>query len=621
MIKWLLMTSLAGSISTLLLMLFKARLAAKYGGRLYYGACLSALLLFILPLQFPVPALYSHSMSIEKNFVDDSAKGSVVETNKTINEQTQPSNPVTTATEENGSQSLSVDQWLLTIWACGFIVTLCRYLLGYFLYKRKILRESKWIDSVEKLDVVVSDVATSPMLIGFIKPKIVMPNIKMDRADYEMAVRHEWIHYRQKDAWFKLLAVWINSVHWFNPFSYMALANLSEACEYAVDEKITERMKAFEKKRYSEMILQFAANASPALNNHLVDHKKLLIRRFRLIMKKNSGSGKAFSGILLAVMIGAASVFTSSVVFAEAPKPLTEYSGGIKTYYNTAQTLEQNVQSTLGIPSPTEKNRVMVKWRNLYINKEGRKIDYFNRTEPYYKVELKWQEKGSAVASMTNKTMSIGGQTVTVAFGDKAVAYKDDPVIEKMIGNQITFEMNYQTTDSRFMYDHKAFMNELIKRGAYVIEEVVAPQQFTYEFSQTSAGGQVGAKPLTAYDKVEVQTPIFKGSVLLPKQPDDSDGSKGLQIGNSFVLKPGETAAIDLKETTDKTPTISLAILDETTGEMTYWNPAAASGYRFIFTPGQNSVNHTYKIVASGEQQDTVKIEIFTYQTKSETAR
>ncbi|WP_103109709.1 hypothetical protein [Brevibacillus reuszeri] len=130
MIKWLLMTSLAGSISTLLLMFFKARLAAKYGGRLYYGACLSAMLLFILPLQLPVPALYSHSMSFEKNIADDSAKGSVVETSKTIIEQTQPSNPVTTATEENSSLSLSVDQWLLIIWACGFIVTLCRYLLG-----------------------------------------------------------------------------------------------------------------------------------------------------------------------------------------------------------------------------------------------------------------------------------------------------------------------------------------------------------------------------------------------------------------------------------------------------------------------------------------------------------
>ncbi|WP_312112809.1 M56 family metallopeptidase [Brevibacillus reuszeri] len=619
MIKWLLMTSLAGSVSTLFLILLKARLAGKYGGRWYYGACLSSLLLFIFPLQFPVPALPSHSMTFEKNIVEDSAKGAVVQKDEMI--PGQPANPLAKVNEGYGSLSLGIDQWLLSLWACGFIVTLCRYLLGYFLYKRKVLREHKWIGKVEKLDVVVCGKVSSPMLIGFWKPKIVMPNVKIDRTDYKMAVRHEWIHYRQKDAWFKLLAVCINSVHWFNPFSYMALANVGEACEYAVDEKMTQHMKAVEKKRYSEMILQFAANTSPALNNHLVDHKKLLIRRFRLIMKKNSESDKAFSGILLAVMIGTASVFISSVVFAEAPKPLTEYSGGITTYYNTAQTLEQNVQSTLGIPSPTEKTRVVVKWKDLYIDKEGRKIDYFNRTEPAYKVEIKWQDKGSAVASMTNKTMSIGGQAVTVAFGDKAVAYKNDPVIEKMIGSQIMFEMNYQTTDRRFMYDHKAFMNELVKRGAYVIEEVVAPQQFAYDFRQTKAGGQAGAKPLTAYDMVEGQAPIFKGNVLLPKQLDDNDGSKGLQIGHSFVLKPGETVAIDLKETTDKTPTISLAILDETTGEMTYWYPAAASGYRFIFTPGQNGVNHTYQIIASGEQQDTVKMEVFTYQLKTEMAK
>ncbi|XOS93348.1 hypothetical protein ACLMAB_07305 [Brevibacillus laterosporus] len=64
---------------------------------------------------------------------------------------------------------------------------------------------------------------------------------------------------------------------------------------------------------------------------------------------------------------------------------------------------------------------------------------------------------------MINKTMSIEGHTVTVAFSERAKDYIDDKVIQQMIVNQITFDLDYQ--DPKYKYNHKAFIKELMKRG------------------------------------------------------------------------------------------------------------------------------------------------------------
>ena len=72
---------------------------------------------------------------------------------------------------------------------------------------------------------------------------------------------------------------------------------------------------------------------------------------------------------------------------------------------------------------------------------------------------------------------------------------------------------------------------------------------------------------------------------------------------------------MDVIETTDHSPTISLAVIDEATERVVYWSPVVTSGTRTIFVPGESSANRSFKIVASGEQKDIAKLEIFTYST------
>ncbi|MFU1793338.1 M56 family metallopeptidase [Paenibacillus azoreducens] len=607
MIKWLLMTSLTGSVASVLFILLRTKLASKYGGRWYYYASLMALALFIFPLHFNV-SIHQPPFSFYEKQVKPDSTSAVIERTATIGtSMPDQTADVSTTPESQGSSILSVDQWILGIWMVGCLAMLYRYFFAYFRFKKQAIQSSP-IDRIGDLKVVVSDYVHSPMLIGFIKPTIVMPNANINEEDYQLALQHEWIHYKQRDVWIKLMAVLVNCLHWFNPVSYLALANISEACEYAVDEQITKGLKTAEKKRYSEMILHFASN-SPVLNSNLAQAQKQLYRRFSLIMKRNTGSGKKVLGIFLVVLITTVSVFSSSVVFAEKSKPLTEYSGGIKTYYDAFETLEENVQLMLG------KKSIHIT-EDLYIDADGRKIDYFNRTEPYYQIVQHWQEKESA-ANMLNKTMSIKGQTVTIAFSERAKDYIDDKVIQQMIVNQITFNLDYH--DPKYKYNHQAFFNELMKRGVYVIDEVITPKQFTYRLSQNTSGAIVGHKMYTSHDKKIKITDIFDGKAKLPKTNENGEINQGVQLGAAFVIKSGETLAIDIKELTDKMPTINLAIIDETTGKIVdpIFN-ASSTWSRHIYTPGKNEVNHSFKVVASGEEQDHAVLEIYTYKTGKE---
>ncbi|WP_103108489.1 M56 family metallopeptidase [Brevibacillus reuszeri] len=617
MIKWLLMTSLTGSVASLLFILLRTKLASKYGGRWYYYASLMALSLFILPLHFDVSINQPLFSFYEKQLQPDSTSAVIEMTAAIGTSMLDQTASASTTSDNQGFSILSVDQWILGIWMVGCLAMLYRYFFAYFRFKKQAIKSSP-IDRVGDLKVVVSDYVHSPMLIGFFKPTIVMPNGNINAEDYKLALQHEWIHYKQRDAWIKLMAVLVNCLHWFNPVSYLALANISEACEYAVDEQITKSLKTAEKKRYSEMILHFASS-SPVLNSNLAQSNKQLYRRFSLIMKRNTGSGKTVIGILLVVLIATVSVFSSSVVFAEKSKSLTEYSGGIVTSYDAFKTLEENVEVTLG----TKLTHIVTK---LYINADGRKIDYFNRTEPYYQIVQYWQEKESG-ANMINKTMSIEGHTITVAFSEHAKDYIDDKVIKQMIVNQITFDLDYQ--DPKYKYNHQAFIKELMKRGVYVIEEVTTPKQFTYYLSQKTSGAIVGHKMYTSYDKKLKITDIFNGKAKLPKTNDNGEISitsweeslknQGVQLGAAFVIKSGETLAIDIKELTDKMPKINYAIIDETTDKIVESMPNAHFTWsRHIFTPGKNEVNHTFKVVASGMEQDYAEVEIYTYQTGKE---
>lgn len=59
---------------------------------------------------------------------------------------------------------------------------------------------------------------TSPMLLGIIKPQIILPQREYTKEGMEYILSHEMTHYKRKDLWVKLLIITARTIHWFNPF-------------------------------------------------------------------------------------------------------------------------------------------------------------------------------------------------------------------------------------------------------------------------------------------------------------------------------------------------------------------------------------------------------------------
>ena len=301
-------------------------------------------------------------------------------------------------------------------------------------------------------------------------------------------------------------------------------------------------------------------------------------------------------------------IFSVSSFVSAEHTTLTDSNGGIYTYYNIAYDLERNLDQTFG-RNRTSNAIFATVISPHYIDGDGKKVTYYNRTEPGFKVIPGWVEKGAVLGSAPVKTLEAGGKTITVAFPGDTAKYYDDPVINKMVQTQMDFEFAYQNEE----YDHQAFISALADQGIYVFKQIIPAGEFGPEFeSPTGSGGTIGLRVLTKYDQKAKLYDVWNGRA---KVNVNLDGNQGVQLGNDFTLGQGQTVAVDIKELTDAMPTMNVAIWDADTASTVDWIPNLSSGHRFYFTPGVNESGRRFRIIVStGENTgDYADINVFVY--------
>lgn len=324
MLESIIISTLAGSIICTALLIFKNKLLSLLGGKALYYISLIAMLVFILPMNIgdislpKVPVNQTINVTeFEATVPDtntDTAPAQVVPQKAPQevqhNAMPQPSNLV------RRSNPITMQEILLVVWLLGFIISMCRYFISYFRFKKKICGFDVH-ENINGVEVIKSPLVASPLVFGFFKPTLAIPEIEMNEDDYNLAIKHEMVHYKHHDSWFKLFAVIVNSICWFNPITYFMVNLIGEACEYACDEQVTKEMDMTDKKQYSTMILSMVCQSSPALSSNMVKNKKQLKRRFEMIMKKKRFS--VFRTVLCTVLMLA--LTCGSVVLANEVAP------------------------------------------------------------------------------------------------------------------------------------------------------------------------------------------------------------------------------------------------------------------------------------------------------------
>ena len=75
-----------------------------------------------------------------------------------------------------------------------------------------------------------------PMLAGLFRPAVLLPQGSMIGEEFGCSLLHELTHYRRRDIWLKTLAMWVNTLYWFDPLMWYMVRLVERDTELACDE-------------------------------------------------------------------------------------------------------------------------------------------------------------------------------------------------------------------------------------------------------------------------------------------------------------------------------------------------------------------------------------------------
>ena len=97
----------------------------------------------------------------------------------------------------------------------------------------------------------------TPVVIGYIRPKIIIPE-NINKEALEFILLHELIHIKRRDNFWRIVSVIAACVHWFNPFTWLCLYISSKDAELACDDRVLRFLTEAERKAYARALAELA---------------------------------------------------------------------------------------------------------------------------------------------------------------------------------------------------------------------------------------------------------------------------------------------------------------------------------------------------------------------------
>ena len=113
-----------------------------------------------------------------------------------------------------------------------------------------------------RVELSCNPLIDSPMLIGFFRPRIILPIGELEDKELFYIFVHEMIHYKQRDMFYKWLIQIVVCVHWFNPFIYLLEKEVNKSCELSCDEKVLSVLDDKAKREYGDTLISFLKSSN-----------------------------------------------------------------------------------------------------------------------------------------------------------------------------------------------------------------------------------------------------------------------------------------------------------------------------------------------------------------------
>lgn len=234
-----------------------------------------------------------------------------------------------TPADTSAAGSISVMQILMLVWLLG-ILALTMYQIFCYVSFKKLVR--RWSESVNDTNVLsafegaksslglkndinikMCKAVTSPMIFGIFKPVLLLPYIPFKNDELAIILRHELVHFRRHDIWYKLLLVAARTIHWFNPVVHIMVRAANRDVELACDAEVVKNEGRRFRESYGDAIMRLVHNGSgvkTTLSTCFVFSKRMVGERIKGIFDYKIKR----SGAVMFCVVAASVLISGSVV-------------------------------------------------------------------------------------------------------------------------------------------------------------------------------------------------------------------------------------------------------------------------------------------------------------------
>lgn len=221
------------------------------------------------------------------------------------------------------TRSIPVMEAVGWCWAAGTALFLLWQLGSYLVLRAKLSRSRRPLTDEAILAVLEKESAAagrqkplpvytaavgSPMIVGAIKPTLLLPELELSTEQLSLVFRHELIHYRRRDIWYKLLLMLANAIHWFNPMVWLMVYAADRDLELSCDEAVVAGRDEAYREEYGRCLLavvRAGMSRRTLFTTNFYSGKKTLKNRLATIFdttKKHRGT-LALAALLLAAAV------------------------------------------------------------------------------------------------------------------------------------------------------------------------------------------------------------------------------------------------------------------------------------------------------------------------------
>lgn len=273
------------------------------------------------------------------------------------------SNPASTTKQNNEAESKQPIQEIITllvhnlwlVWLGTALIILIRKITVYQSFVHYIKAGQIFISDIELLDrlsvlagqigikrsveLCMNPLVSSPLLIGFFHPYIVLPNTNLSEKDFQYTILHELTHFKRMDMFFKWLVQITVCLHWFNPLVYLMRQEINKACEFSCDEAMIAKLNFNDAQEYGKTLLNAMLNSRhykeslPSVS--LSENKELLKERLGAIMnfKKKSKWVMGLT-LILTLVICCGAAYIGVYAAPSATQSVTSSADAVKVNFS-----------------------------------------------------------------------------------------------------------------------------------------------------------------------------------------------------------------------------------------------------------------------------------------------